>query len=50
MPLCTRIIKYRKKNNLCPVCGKPNAEGEHFCAQHLNKETEREKNKRLNKC
>lgn len=47
MSLCPRIIRYRKKNNLCPICGLPNVEGRSFCEQHLNKETEREKNKRL---
>jgi hypothetical protein len=36
MPICKKTIEYRKINDLCPRCGKPNINGKSLCQKHLD--------------
>lgn len=41
MALSKETIEFRKTNNLCPKCGKPNAKNRRMCEKHLKQESVR---------
>lgn len=55
MPLAKETLQYRKENNLCPRCGKPNEFDKSMCRKHLDqfakkRNIRRKKLKDLGKC